>query len=190
SIQEALVPYLKRMLEVRPEAVYASALAEYYAGNRAWAEYNTTIGLYDRLRRSPLSSYELSVRGKTLTQQSRFDEALAYFEQAMRLDGSHRFVGLYLAVEIYTDRSMEEALRIAKAYPEHFVGPPQRNWVRLVDAMGEESAASSQVKTYMDELREKLEWVFQGDEERLRSWIAATRQDGMKEFVRAVMAVR
>ncbi|MEF3311247.1 carboxypeptidase regulatory-like domain-containing protein [Paenibacillus sp. GYB004] len=190
SIQDAVVPYLKRMLEVHPEAVYASALAEYYAGKRDWTEYNATIGLYDRLRRSPLSSYEQSVRGKTLTQQSRFDEALTYFEQAMRQDGSHRFVGLYLAVEIYTDRSMEDALRIAKAYPEHFVGPPQRDWARLVEAMGEEAASSSQALTYMDELRKKLEWVFQGDEERLRSWIAGTRQDGMKEFVRAVMAVR
>ncbi|TNJ54507.1 hypothetical protein FE784_39905 [Paenibacillus hemerocallicola] len=188
TLDDEAYPYVKTMLGLRPVQEYAGRLMHYYYEKQNWLEFHAMYDLYARLRGQPISSYEQSIYATALMKQGKYAEAKLPFEEAMKEDGSHRFVGNYLAAVLYADRSVEEALQIAAAYPERSFGPPLRNWRRLVEALQAEADGQA---AYFAELNETLDWHFRGREaDRLGEWLLSTKETAMKAFVQAVMGVR
>ncbi|PYI57093.1 carboxypeptidase-like regulatory domain-containing protein [Paenibacillus flagellatus] len=188
SFEDEALPYRSEIVRLRPVNPYVSALLHAYYEKRDWSAYNALFEKYGPLREDPLSGYERSIHATALAKQGKLGEAKRHFEAAMKLDGSHRFVGTYAAVAIASDRSFDAARRIAEAYPDRSFGPPLRNWRLLVANM--EAEAVDRPAAYIDELAEKLGWVFGDETGKLRSWIEATDRGAMKAFVQAVMGVR
>lgn len=188
TLEDEAYPYVKTMLGLLPVQEYAGRLMHYYYEKQNWVEFRAMYDLYVRLREQPLSSYEQSIYATALMKQGNYAEAKLPFEEAMKEDGSHRFVGNYLAAALYTDRSAEAALQIAAVYPERSFGPPIRNWRQLVEALKAEADGRAD---YFAELSEKLDWHFRGQSaDRLGQWLLSTNETAMKAFVQAVMGVR
>lgn len=186
STDDEAYRHLQKLVAVQPAPGNVRELLSYEYDRQNWTSYNDLFERYDRLREEPLSSYEQSTHATALLKQGKPEEAKRYFAEAMNGDGSHRFVGNYIAAALYADKSAEAALQIAQAYPERPFGQPARDWPRLVRAMIDEAGGDGM---YFEQLNEKLDWHFEGRTDLLRSWILSTNLGAMKAFVQAVMNV-
>ncbi|WP_239616008.1 carboxypeptidase-like regulatory domain-containing protein [Cohnella mopanensis] len=181
------VAYLERMVELEPSERYVFQLFYYYYDKKMWAKVDYYYKLMAK-EKGWTNSYVQSVYGTALMKQRRFEEAAVQLREAIPNDPSHRFVGHYLAVEIYSTGSLESAMRLAEQYPERAPlekGTP--NWSKLVGELELESKAAGD--GYAEDMKQALDIYFDGDESRLNKWLSSTKHAAMKTFVRALETV-
>lgn len=110
-------------------------------------------------------------------------EASSQFAEAMAKQGDNRYVGYWLANELYLNDDFNHALEIAIEYPPYGYGEIVPNWVQLVSKMAEESKQS---KAYHQEMREILTLYFANQEEEMAKWRRETEFTNLKNFINAL----
>lgn len=187
TMSDDSVPYLERMAELAPSQRYVFQLFHYYVEKKIWEKVDHYYELMAQ-EEGWINSYTQSVYGTALMKQKRFEEAAGHLREAIANDPSHRFVGNYLAVEMYTKDSFESAMRLAKLYPErspYEQGNP--NWGKLVNELERESRDAGD--GYAEELKQALEFYFDGNESRLDEWLSLADRSALKAFVAALSKV-
>ncbi|XEC95132.1 carboxypeptidase regulatory-like domain-containing protein [Paenibacillus tarimensis] len=182
---EAL-PYIKQMVALNPTGRYISMLVDYYYSRKEWASYSKYYEMYAEMDR--LSSYQKSIHATALMKQGKLEEAGEQFAAVMEEDLSHRFIGNYLAVELYTTGSFESAAALADKYPERSYGAAV--WSEVVEALAEEAKQAENPQAYWEELKEKLEWFFNDDQERYDQWRTLNKHRALRAFMKALHEVR
>ncbi|UVI29591.1 carboxypeptidase regulatory-like domain-containing protein [Paenibacillus spongiae] len=217
--EDEALTYLQKLGELRPSAAVLSRLAGYYYEREDWPAYHEAIAEYLRVSPVPLNEYEQSVYATALMRQGKLEEALGRYKQALQKDISHRFVGNYVAILIYSNKTLLPAIEAAEQYPERSYGPEKNDWSELLRNMQEEGeqfkdpqAANKPVagqagrigeglagqkagngdgwEAYRMELNRQLDLYFQGEEEKLETWLSeAAGTPAMKNFIRALLTV-
>ncbi|TVY01193.1 carboxypeptidase regulatory-like domain-containing protein [Cohnella terricola] len=178
------IPYLERMMELAPgKSDTLFNLFDYYEGKRDWAKVDTYYRQYLSAREGVLDGYAQSRYATALMKQKRLDEASAQFREALENDTSHRFVGNFLAVELYKSGSIELVAKLAETYPQR-ASYDYSDWSRLIRGLAQESR-NYESETYGKTLKEALEAYFDGNE----SVMDGIRQPALKAFVEALRKV-
>ncbi|XID92738.1 hypothetical protein ACF3MZ_30520 [Paenibacillaceae bacterium WGS1546] len=175
------VAYLERLLAFDPgNGGTLFNLFDAYEQRRNWSKVDDYYRRYLSTSGNKPNEYTQSRYATALMKQRRMEEAAKEFREALERDRSHRFVGNFLAVELYAGASFESVTEIADAYPEFGSGKP--DWRKLVEALARESAGQD----YRAALSEALEASFDdragpADANRypaLRAFVAALGQVG------------
>jgi tetratricopeptide (TPR) repeat protein len=185
QFEDDALPYLKQMMKMNPSETYAYRLVKYYYKREQWNEFNQAYSIYKKLSKDA-DSYTQSLYAIALMKQGQMDKAYEQFEIAIPQDKSRRFVGYFLAVDLYRSGSFDSALKLANKYPELTYDSQTRNWAELIKQIQQEAVNSS---SYLTELRETLDWVFQSDKKQLDDWKASTKLTHMKSFIEALLKV-
>lgn len=136
-----------------------------------------------------IEPYEQSIYATVLLRQGRFAEAAKQFRTVLERDDSHRFVGSYLATELYISGDFDAAIALAHEYPERSFGENSPVWSKLLKQLAAEFAMSDSSDEYREVLKFHLERYFADDREALAQWSASTQLDGMNVFLKALLAV-
>ena len=182
--------YLKQKVALMPTSTDLFNLSRYYYGEEDWIAFHRYYEQYSRLPKPNTDdSYSKSIYATVLMKEGRLAESSAQFAKVIPQDASHRFVGNYLAVEVYLTGSYDTAITIAEKYPERLSGQEDRNWHKLLKQVKLEADGSA---SYQKELKEKLNWYFGGKQTRVKldTWIeGANINHAMKAFLQALLKV-
>jgi len=185
GLQAEEIPYLEKLAELR-ESSAAFTLFEEYATRKNWEKAERYYRIYDEASDGVPGGYALSRYATVLMQQRRIPEAAERFREAMESDPSHRFVGNFLAVELYAGRTLHEASRLAEAYPERApYDPGTPVWQNLIAGLEKERDRLGDAAGYAKELKTALESYFDGDAEAM----GAIRLPALKAFAHALRGV-
>jgi len=183
GMTDEAIPYLERMLELAPgKTDTLFMLFDYNEIEKDWDKVETYYRQYSAARDGVPDGYVQSRYATALMKQKRLDEASAQFSEALENDASHRFVGNFLAVELYKSGSIESAAKLAETYPQR-ASYDHPDWSRLVRGLAAESAASG--SEYDTKLKAAIEAYFDGNE----SVMDGIRQPALKAFVEALRKV-
>ncbi|WP_170289454.1 carboxypeptidase-like regulatory domain-containing protein [Metabacillus lacus] len=178
--------YLEAWAEVSTNADDAFDLAEQYAKKRDWKNYQRWYEIY-KTREKALSEYVAGYHAGVLMKQGKVTEAREAFQMAMKLDPHHRFIGSWLALELSTGKSFEEAENLAKQYPQREFGGKSKNWADFISNMAEEAEEDH---SYQLELQEALGLYLNDDIEKLQKLLNNTEREHLKTFLSEVREVR
>jgi tetratricopeptide (TPR) repeat protein len=185
SSEETLAT-LQEMIERHPAPTYLLDLADYFYNNEDWDGYNQAFDQYLSVRSECEDhSYTDSLHATALMKQGRLQESERWFEQVMRKDKSHRFIGNYLAVHMLRNGTLENTLQLARKYPERMISSTT-DWTVLAERMLIESKGNP---GYTEKLKEKLQWVVDGDQDVIQRWIPEQGFKEIKPFLRALLNV-
>lgn len=184
------ISFLKRKVALAPTANDLFNLCIYYYGQEDWIAFQDYYEQYNRLPKPYTDdSYSQSIYATALMREGKLAEARVQFAKIIPADASHRFVGNYLAVEVYSTGSYDSAISIAEKYPERLSGQDDRYWYTLLKQV---KLAADGSASYQRELKEKLDWYFGGKQTKtkLEAWIEGTSTDSaMKTFLQALLKV-
>ncbi|WP_234982577.1 carboxypeptidase-like regulatory domain-containing protein [Ornithinibacillus halophilus] len=190
SRQKLALPYTKELAERTGSPDYIYDVADYYYSRNSWDSYNRWYERYmDSVNRPDLSSYNQGNRASALLKQGKVEDSIPLFKEAMKKDNSHRFVGNWLAAELYIGSSFENVLKIAEEYPDRsYIGYREQrtDWVQIISHMEKER---QEVPEYQQQLRKVLEMYFQGVDRDIDEWLSSTEEETMKDFVMALKRV-
>jgi len=185
--REEEIPYLKRMVELDPGKSSALfSLFEFYENKKNWSDTDEYYGMYVKANGGKPDAYAQSRYATALMKQRRTEEATMQFREAMERDPSHRFVGNFLAAELYAGRSFAEVSKLAEAYPErapYETGAPV--WKRLIGELERESAGEGNAGGYGATLKKAMSAVFDDDGKA----IGEIRRPALKAFADALRNV-
>ncbi|WP_047983214.1 carboxypeptidase-like regulatory domain-containing protein [Ornithinibacillus californiensis] len=167
-----------------PESIFD--VAHYYYRQYNWEVFNKWMDVYIA-EVGELSEYTQAIYASALMKQGKHEEANKQFIEALNKDGSHRFVGHWIANELYRTGLTDKVVEIAIDYPQlgPYEGKP--DWLLLVKNILEESNKYDQ---YEQELKEVLDIYFSGEEEELETWLNTTDKVAMKKLINAIKEVR
>ncbi|HBZ10972.1 MAG TPA: hypothetical protein DEO65_14055 [Bacillus bacterium] len=180
------IPYLQAYAEKAnsPQAIFR--LVEYYYEKQKWDSFNKWFDKYAAAVDGRLDDYDQAIYASALMKQGKLKEASERFKQVMNRDKSHRFIGSWLAVELYEGKTFEHAMAMAKEYPERPFADENRDWFYMVQALEEESETDP---LYRQELKETLDLYFKNRDKDLSIWMKTTDKPAMKKFIEAVKDV-
>ncbi|MBD8006315.1 carboxypeptidase regulatory-like domain-containing protein [Bacillus norwichensis] len=184
---EESIPYLQAYAEKTNSTQALFSLIDYYYEKQQWDSFHKWFNTYEAAVGNRLDEYDQAIYASALMKQGKVKEASERFKQVMELDKSHRFVGSWLAVELYDGKTFEHALTIARDYPERPFSDEKRDWFQMVQALQEESKTDPH---YRKELKEGLDLYFKNEHEGLSHWMQTTDKPAMKKFIAAVKDVR
>ncbi|MBD2843864.1 hypothetical protein IDH44_01555 [Paenibacillus sp. IB182496] len=195
---EEAMPYVRDILQLMPESEYAYKLLDHAFEMQDWETYNEVYArYYERAEDdgAAVSSYTLARHGIALMRQGRLDEAGESLNRAMERDPSHRFIGDYIAVQLLRGGSLEEALELARRYPDRSNGAPERDWSLLlgelqqalaVETAGPNASRSPGSSARAAQLQAELE-AYQADEETAKKRVAAIADNALRAFMEALI---
>ncbi|MFC7151355.1 hypothetical protein ACFQMJ_22690 [Cohnella cellulosilytica] len=179
------VPYLEALLQLAPgNRNILFELFDHYdkLGDRGKAE-----AYYERDLEAgggKTNGYSQSRYAAFLMKARRTEEAIVQFREALERDRSHRFVGSYLAAELYAGASFGKVAELAAAYPErapYKSGTP--DWRKLVEALAAESEADKEA--YGRLLKSALEAYLDGNSQAMD----AVEAPAIRDFIAALRKV-
>ncbi|WP_256758918.1 carboxypeptidase-like regulatory domain-containing protein [Cohnella sp. WQ 127256] len=188
GMSEEALPYIKQMVEVNPNERYIFMLFNYYKEKKEWSQVDRYYKRLVEARKGKIESYTQSIYGTALMKQRRFKEAAVELAEAMTEDRSHRFIGNYVAVELYLNETYDSAMKLADQYPERAPfeqGNP--NWRQLIQGLKQEG--SSIGGSYTKELKMTLEAYFDENQDQLDKWMSTTNLTAMKALINALLKV-
>lgn len=181
---EAL-PYAQRLMTLKPSAERAFWLMDNAIGIKDWEQADTYYSAYRRYADGVPNTYVDAIYAKALLTQGKYSQALKLLAASAEKDGSHRFVGYYLAASLLTGESIVKTEQLAERYPERNVGGQTRDWGAIVQAMGREAAGHPD---YADLLRQALAWQLNDQAADLEKWKLETPL-AMKNFLQTLALV-
>ncbi len=186
--KEETIPYLEELAIKSPSESTTWRLAMHYYEQYDWANFHKWFDPYLD-KKEELDSYDQSIYASALMKQGKHEEANKQFKEAMNMDGSNRFVGQWVANELYRIGLEDEVAEIARDYPYiPYAGEMDvPNWLVLVNSILEESKSHTE---YEKELKNVLEMYFTNNKEALENWLNSTNKPNMKKLVEAVREVR
>lgn len=180
------IPYLEDLALKSPSSNTLFQIVMYYYEQHDWDAFQKWFNLYIEIEKE-LNDYTQSIYASALMKQGKNTEATVHFEEAMKKDGSHRFVGHWIANELYQYGLTHKVVQIAREYP--FIsygmgyGP---DWLALVNGMMEEAEGYTD---YNQELKQVLDLYFAGKDVKLDNWLEKTDKSAMKKIIEAVKEV-
>lgn len=184
--EEVALPYLLKWAEISnsPDAAYE--LAAYYHKKRDWEEYHRWYGRYLQLMGDETSGYTEGVHATALMKQLKMAEAREAFRKYIEVDKGNRFIGNWLAVELYVNKNetYDGIRELARKYPE--LGNGDHDWARII---GDMMTESEDFPDYNQELKHTLELYFNEDEGSLNQWLETTDKKQLKRFIYALREV-
>lgn len=187
SLEDQAIPLLQKLIQLHPYSNYAFTLTQYYFNHKDWKSYNEFHSRYNELNPIELNSYVRSINATALLHQGKLKEAREQFAIALEHDNSHRFIGSYLAAELYAGESLSSVLTLAERYPEHSFGLNGYRWPQMVKQLMNER--TKQPSNFEQELKEKLGWYMNGQTDVLKKWIDGAKSSALKTFMKAVLEV-
>ncbi|MEK3771214.1 carboxypeptidase-like regulatory domain-containing protein [Paenibacillus sp. FSL R5-0887] len=188
TLEDKAIPLLEKLIQLQPSTNYAFTLSQYYFDHADWKSYNEYYSYYNELNRPNTNGYVLSINATALMQQGKLEEARKQFAIALKYDDSHRFIGSFLAAELYAGESLSSVMTLAERYPEHSFGHSGYRWPQMIKQLLAER--KNQPKVFDQELKEKLEWYVNGKTDVLKQWIASAKPSALKTFMQEVLEVR
>lgn len=186
SLEAATMPLLVKLVQLRPTADYVFNLAHYYYGRSDWKSYNHYYSWFLELREQKPHSYDQGINATALMYQGELDEARRQFIASLEEDGSHRFIGSYLAAELAAGQPLDDALKLAQRYPQHSPGSVTINWAKLITRMKAEHALQPEV--FDRQLKQVLE-LYTARSGKLKQWTEESGDSALKTFMKAVLEV-
>ncbi|WP_203556637.1 carboxypeptidase-like regulatory domain-containing protein [Bacillus sp. B15-48] len=184
---EAVLPYLTKWVEMSKTPDEAFQLAQIYYENRDWKKYHDSYENYiERLSGEP-NEYVLGVHATALMKQKQFVEARSVFKRAMDLDRENRFIGNWLAVELYMGESFTAVAQLAEQYPQRNLGGNPPNWAGVIRKMAEEASTDPE---YRHAFNEGFELYISDQTDELSLWLEEQERAALKAFFREVQRVR
>lgn len=174
--------YLKQMVSLYPTSESYAKIAGYEFKQANWNAYNEYYSLWEKTNDMRDTSYMTGIHGVALMKQGRMEEAEAFLMDSLQHDLSHRFIGAYLACDLYLDGSLKHAAQLAEQFPDRSRSDTSLDWMELVDAMINEAASSS---SYPRMLQDNIASAMQTGK-----YEAPAGHLAMKAFLKAVMDVR
>ncbi|WP_339317180.1 carboxypeptidase-like regulatory domain-containing protein [Paenibacillus sp. FSL R10-2734] len=187
SLEDQAIPLLQKLMQLHPSSNYAFTLSQYYFDHADWKSYSDFYSRSNELSQTKDNGYVLSIHAVALMHQGKIEEAREQFAMAIELDNSHRFIGSYLAVELYAGESLSSAMTLAERYPEHSFGHSGYRWPQMVKQLITER--TKQPNNFDQELKEKLGWYVNGQKDTLKQWIEGAKSSALKTFMQAVQEV-
>jgi tetratricopeptide (TPR) repeat protein len=187
SLEDQAIPLLQKLIQLHPYSNYAFTLTQYYFDHKDWKSYNEYYSRYIELSQTKGDDYDRSINATALMHQGKLTEARKQFSIALEHDDSHRFIGSYLAAELYAGESLASVLTLAERYPEHSFGLNGYRWPQMIKQLIAER--TKQPDNFDQELKEKLGWYMDGQTDVLKQWIDSTKSSALKTFIQAVLAV-
>ncbi|MEK4877605.1 MULTISPECIES: carboxypeptidase-like regulatory domain-containing protein [Paenibacillus] len=188
TLEDKAIPLLEKLIQLQPSTNYAFTLSQYYFEHADWKSYNKYYSYYNELNRPNTNGYVLSINATALMQQGKLEEARKQFAIALKYDDSHRFIGSFLAAELYAGESLSSVMALAERYPELSFGHSGYRWPQMIKQLLAER--KNQPKVFDQELKEKLEWYVNGQKDVLKQWIASAKPSALKAFMQEVLEVR
>lgn len=188
--EEAVIPLLVQLVQLRPNTNYAFSLAKRYYDQFDWGNYNKYYSQYNELNQEEPNSYDRSIHATALMFQGQLAEARKQFAIALEADGSHRFIGSYLAAELAAGEPLSKILELAGRYPEHSYGISGYRWPKLISAL--QAERTGQPEAFDQLLKEKLDAYLKGGtdgKEKLLEWSREGEASALKNFMKAVLEV-
>ncbi|NOU79573.1 hypothetical protein GC101_11870 [Paenibacillus sp. LMG 31459] len=186
SLEAATIPLLVKLVELCPTADYVFNLAHYYYEQSDWKSYNHYYSWFLELREQKPHSYDLGINATALMYQGELDEARRQFVASLEEDGSHRFIGSYLAAELAAGQPLDDVLKLAQRYPQHSPGSATVNWAKLITQM--EAERTGQLELFDRQLKQMLE-LYTARSGKLREWTGESGDSALKTFMKAVLEV-
>lgn len=187
--------YLKALAEMKLSRDDIYDLVRYYYDNSMWVEYNERYKIYQEYMREnnqTINEYIESLHAVALMRQGKLEEARKHFATIIPLDKRHRFVGHWLALEIYLETPINKVSELAKDYPER--GSNSTEWSRMLNSIEEEHLVTQLAKDY---LLKGLSYHVQGKSEEVEKYVDTDPEDieamnirGQKVFLRALLEIR
>ncbi|MEK5582392.1 carboxypeptidase-like regulatory domain-containing protein [Paenibacillus sp. FSL P2-0536] len=188
TLEDKAIPLLEKLIQLQPSTNYAFTLSQYYFDHADWKSYNEYYSYYNELNRPNTNGYVLSINATALMQQGKLEEARKQFAIALKYDDSHRFIGSFLAAELYAGESLSSVMTLAERYPELSFGHSGYRWPQMIKQLLAER--KNQPKVFDQELKEKLGWYMNGQTDELKQWIASAKPSALKTFMQEVLEVR
>ncbi|AIQ56611.1 carboxypeptidase-like regulatory domain-containing protein [Paenibacillus borealis] len=186
SLEAATMPLLVKLVQLRPTADYVFNLAHYYYEQADWKSYNHYYSWFLELRDQKPHSYDQGINATALMYQGELDEARRQFIASLEEDGSHRFIGNYLAAELAAGQPLDAVLQLAQRYPQHSPGSVTINWAKLITRMKAERARQPEV--FDRQLKQVLE-LYTERSGKLKQWTEESGDSALKTFMKAVLEV-
>ncbi|WP_339811812.1 carboxypeptidase-like regulatory domain-containing protein [Paenibacillus sp. FSL R7-0189] len=187
TLEDKAIPLLEKLIQLQPSTNYAFTLSQYYFDHADWKSYNEYYSYYNELNGPNTNGYVLSINATALMQQGKLEEARKQFAIALKYDDSHRFIGSFLAAELYAGESLSSVMTLAERYPELSFGHSGYRWPQMIKQLLAER--KNQPKVFDQELKEKLGWYVNGQTDELKQWIANAKPSALKTFMQAVLEV-
>jgi tetratricopeptide (TPR) repeat protein len=187
SLENQAIPSLQKLIQLHPYSNYAFTLTQYYFDHKDWKSYNEFHSRYNELNQIELNSYVRSINAVALMHQGKLKEAREQFAIALEHDNSHRFIGSYLAAELYAGESLSSVMTLAERYPEHSFGLNGYRWPQMIKQLIAER--TKQPNNFDQALKEKLGWYMNGQTDVLEQWIKGAKSSALKTFMQAVQKV-
>jgi tetratricopeptide (TPR) repeat protein len=187
SLEDQAIPLLQKLIQLHPYSNYAFTLTQYYFDHKDWKSYSEYYSRYIELSQTMGDDYDRSINATALMHQGKLTEARKQFSIALEHDDSHRFIGSYLAAELYAGESLASVLTLAERYPEHSFGLNGYRWPQMIKQLIAER--TKQPDNFDQELKEKLGWYMDGQTDVSKQWIDSTKSSALKTFIQAVLAV-
>ncbi|MBO1004132.1 hypothetical protein [Pseudogracilibacillus auburnensis] len=188
--EKLALPYLLALadLEAASSEDYFSIFMYYY-DVKDWDSFHKWFTTYvDSIGgKNHLDGYDQAIYATALMEQGKFPEARKLFEEAMNKDKSHRFIGNWLAIELYEGEAFHHVIKLANEYPERPLGDEHTNWAILIGNVKEEAEKAD--LHYEQELQDVLELYFNSKETELDEWLESTKNPAMKKFIKALRTV-
>ncbi|ASA19433.1 hypothetical protein [Paenibacillus donghaensis] len=190
ALEEETIPLLEKLATLYPSSNYVSTLADYYSRKGDWKPYNRYYALLQQLKPHELNPYEKSIHAQALLRQGQLEEARKLLATALQEDGSHRYVGSYLAAELYAGEPLSDVIQLAERYPEHSYGHTGYRWTLLLKQLDAERGAGQQ-PAYDKQWMEKLGWYIHGQNEPLEKWLEGSSESpALKALMTALQEIR
>lgn len=187
--------YTKTMAEKQLSSNDIFDLVSYYYDNSLWAEYNEWYEIYQEYMRGknqPTNEYVESLHAVALMRQGKLEGARDHFAGIIPQDKSHRFVGHWLALEIYIGTPLADVKVLSEKYPERSWSAT--DWRRLINSIEDEQLKTPLAKKY---LHKGLSYHVQGEDEQLELYVDTAPKDigqinirGQKVFLKALLEIR
>ncbi|MWV43619.1 hypothetical protein GRF59_08220 [Paenibacillus sp. HJL G12] len=188
SMDAQQIDILKKLVELHPTENYYEWLADYYFKQADWNRYNRYYAIAESMRPFKDNSYSDGNHAMALMKQGKTDEAKVYLKKSIENDKSHRFIGAYLALFLYSGGSLDEGIQLAVKYPDRMGYNTPVDWEELLIAMKRESAINPGYKAV---LKDKIAQYNHGKDEELKRWQPASESGltALKNFMTALAHV-
>ncbi len=187
---ELAYPYTQALVEKEEGASalpYISDLVGYHYNREEWSDVVHWFHFYRELNNNDREGFDY-VQGKyghAQMMQGKLSEAREAFEKSQEPEYGNRFVGKWLALELYLGTSFSDVVQLARQHPE----PPDsygkhEDWEKMLIGMEDEAREDDH---YRETLQKGIQQYIEGGEQALNHWLSEVKdKPAMKQFLKAV----
>jgi tetratricopeptide (TPR) repeat protein len=181
--------YIKVLAEQEQSSEDIYTLVRYYYNNQMWSEYHEWFDRYKALNEKhneELNTYVESLHAIALMREGLLEEARKHFAKVVPMDGSHRFVGHWLALEYYLGTPLDKVVELSKEFPERGLSDTP-DWTGMLLSLQEAERISSDSNQF---LHAGLTYHIEGKSENLEQHLKTEGSSAQKRFLKALMNSR